>query len=444
MSEFKRILGFFDTVSLVIGIIIGSGIFLTTGEIAKYIQSPLWILVVWFAGGVISAWGAITFAQLGTLYPQAGGAYVYLRESFGGATAFVYGLALFIVLQCGSIAAIAIGFAHYFGEFCPCLAMNRVWIDGKVVHIAAGQLTAIVLIWLLTWFHYVGGRCGIRLQNVLTVLKVLALLIFIAASFLLYRRWEGCNLTGLRPSSVNFGIALIAVLWTFAGSHNVNYVAEEVHNPNRNIPMALLSSIGIISVIYIAVNAVYVFAVPISQIYGVEAVAAEVSGHLFGTWGRWAISAAIILSTAGAVNGLIFATPRVYFAMAKDGVFPGLTPELHPRYHTPSSFLLIQAIWTSILVLSGSYSSLFTFVMFSGFVFFALIGISLLKLRPRLPQIRLFWEWTYPIVPLLYIATFLALAVNTLRQFPIQSLAGIALLVLALPMYRILHSRHMG
>lgn len=448
MAEgFKKILGIGDAVSMVIGIIIGSGIFLTTGIIAESVTSPFWILAVWALGGVITASLAFTFAQLASLYPQSGGAYVYLREACGGGIAFVYGIALFTVIQGGSIAAISLGFARYFGELLPCFSLDRIWVELKLGgwqwQLAAGQVSAVCLIWIFTYFNYVGGRTGVRLQNFLTALKILALLAFFFGAVCLCRKWSPGEIVTAAPSPAHLGVALIAVLWTFAGAHNINFAAEEVDCPQSNIPRALMAGIAIVTAIYLAVNVVYVFAVPLADIRGVEAVAAKVANPLFGAGGRILVCAAIVVSTAGAVNGLVFASPRAYFTMAQDGVFGGFSPRLHPRYHTPANFLLLQGVWTSLLALTGTYKTLFTFVMFSGFLFFGLIGVSLLILHRRHPHRKMVWEWGYPLIPLFYILTFIALAVNTLLQCPRQSLAGILLLFLALPLYPHLKKRNL-
>lgn len=439
-SEFKKTLNAFDAICMVVGIVIGSGIFLNTGLMAQNIASPVWILVVWLLGGLISCAGALTLAQLSMLYPQAGGIYVYLREAFGGEIAFLYGLTLFVVFQCGSIAAVAVGFAHYFGKVMPSLGMEHtlllIPIGSYHLRIAAGHLVAIVAIWILTGFNYRGAKLGSWVQNLLTCLKTAAILGFVMlGAWYIHRPLANLTMAAEAPSMSHFGIALIAALWAYTGWDNLNYAAEEVKNPKRNIPLALLGGLGLVTLVYLLVNIVYVTVVPLEKIHGQERVAEIVMFHMTGNWGACFIAVAVMISTLGSVNGVIFASPRAYFAMARDGVFAGFMPTLHPVYHTPHKFLLVQGIWSSLLVFSGSYQSLFTFVMFPGFCFYALTSVALFILRHRHPREPLIWAWSYPVVPVLFLLCYVALAVNTLYQYPSESLAGMCVLVLALPHY---------
>jgi APA family basic amino acid/polyamine antiporter len=437
MQEFQKNLTWFDSICLVTGVIVGSGIFLTTGIIAKQIHSPLWILLVWLVGGILAFCEAITFAQLAMLYPKAGGNYVYLKEAFGGYLAFSYGVSLFVIMQCGSIASIATGFAHYFGHFVPCCSMEKIWVLvyfwGFSKPIVAGQIIALALLWILTGFHCFGGKLGTGVQNFLTCLKILALLAFIACFFSLSNPDFSVDFIGKRPSIFQWGIALMMVMWAYAGSHNLGYAAEEICIPKKSIPLALLTSIAIVTALYLAINTVYLLAMPLSKIQGTVTIAHAVAKHLFGDAGVHFISLCILLATAGATSVIIFSSPRVYFAMARDKVFPGLKANLHPKYQTPTSFLLAQAIWTSILILVGNYESLFVFVMFPGFIFFAFIGIALLILRFR--HLDLPIKMGYPYITIIYILSYLFLAGNTFVQYPKESLLGVFFLLLSYPLY---------
>jgi APA family basic amino acid/polyamine antiporter len=440
-AEFKRVLTLFDATALVAGTVIGSGIFLTTGLLAQQVSSPLWILVVWLAGGITSFLGALVLAQLGMLYPQAGGMYVYLREAFGGGIAFLYGFTVFTVFKCGSIAAVSVGFAHYFGRFVEGLGMERTWVTlawGRWSwNLQAGQVVAIVLIWLLTYFNYRGARLGSLIQNVFTCLKIGALLAFVTAGILLLGRSapSAPTVSHAAPSLSQFGLALIGVMWAFTGWDSLTYAAEEIERTHRNIPLALLGAMGVVTLVYLLVNFVYVAAVPISAIQGKERVAEIVAQNLFGFTGGNLIALAVLVSTLGTINGVIFLGPRVYFAMARDGVFAGIPARLHPAYQTPHVFLLLQGLWASVLVLVGNYETLFTFVMFPGFLFFSLTCLALLILRARRPQVKLVWGWSYPVIPIVFLLCYLALAVNTLYTRPWISLAGMGIFVLALPLY---------
>ncbi len=433
-KNFLRVLGLMDAIAMVVGIMIASGIFLTAGAIAQSIESPSWILCAWLAGGIISATGALTMAQLVSLYPQAGGIYVYLREAFGDFVGFVYGWVLFTVLQCGSIAAIAIGFAHYLGKIIPSLSMENAFSLGSW-ELKAGQISAIVIIALLTILNYRGARLGSQVQNVLTAVKVACLLVFISFAFLQSAPQEVISSTNKIPSLTGFATALVAIMWTFAGWYNINFAAEEVKNPRRNIPLALVLGIALVTIIYILTNMVYLRTLSIVEIQKVEAIAFPVMEKLFGVESAVFLSLLVVISTLGALNGLIFASPRAYFAMARDGLFPGLSAQLHPRYQTPYKFIVLQGVWCSILVLNGSYYALMTYVMFLGLLLTALSGVALIVLRRRHPEREMFCSWGYPLFPAFFILSSLGLAANTFWFQQTESLWGLLFLGFAFPIY---------
>ncbi|UCF81006.1 MAG: amino acid permease [Acidobacteriota bacterium] len=441
-GEFPRALGVLDSTALVVGTIVGSGIFLTTGLIARHLPSSGWILAVWLLGGVLSAMGALTFAQLGALRPEAGGAYVYTREAFGPLPAFLYGWTLFWILQCGSIAAIASGFSHYFGKFFPSFSMERVLVtlafDGWTWHLAAGQLSAAAAVAVLTLLNICGLRAGSFLQNALAALKLSALAVFAAAGVAFSDVAAPAAMPPSQPASASaVGVALVAVLWAYAGWFNLNFAAEEIKNPRRTIPAALGAGLALVTALYLAVNWVYVRAVPMEVIRGVVPVAERVAVHLWGDFAASLVAAAVVVSTLGALNGLILMSPRAFFAMARDGFFFKMRARLHPRFRTPHTFLAVQGAWSCVLVLAGGYEALFTYVMFAGFLFTALACASLFVLRKRAAGARLPFRWTYPWVPAGYILVCVVLALNTLRERPLESLGGFALLALGAVWYRI-------
>ena len=328
--KLERGLGLFDSTFLVIGITVGSGIFLTTGVMAESLPHAGWLLAAWAVGGLMAMAGALTYAELGAAMPEAGGQYVYLREAYGPLSAFLFGWVIFLVYLPGSIAAVAMGFAVYVGYFLPGLSIDNVLISaelaGSNLSISAGQLVAAAAIIFLTWMNVLGLRIGAVIQNVSTFLKVLALGVFVVLGL-----WASRSPAHDFPTVMGggesfslltgFGLALIAVLWSFDGFNNLNFSAGEIKDPARTLPRALILGTAAITAIYLLVNVVYVVALPIPEMRGVLTVAEKAATALLGAGAATFIAIAIVISTFGATNGTILAGARVYYAMAKDGLF---------------------------------------------------------------------------------------------------------------------------
>lgn len=431
---FERRLGFFDVAAMVAGTVIGSGIFLTTGVMAQNVASPGWLLAVWLAGAVVAATGAATFAQLAALRPEAGGAYIYLREAYGPGIGFTYGWALFLVMQSGSIAALAAGFAHYFGRFIPALSMEREHLNIGGWTLCGGHISAVAAIAVLTLLNIAGARLGSGAQKALAGIKIGALAalavggIFVAARTGSAAPLADASSWSPAPAAGAFGVALLAALWTYSGWWNINFAAGEVKNPSRNIPLGMAAGMAVVAILYLAVNWVYVCAVNVREIQGVVPVAERAAGILFGGWTAPLIAAAATLSILGALNGLIFTSPRAYFAMAGEGDFLNMAARLHPRFGTPHMFLVVQGVWSCVLALSGGYEALFTYVMFPGFIFTALACYALFILHKRAPEISVAMPALYPWAAIFHIAASLAIALATLWSRPTESLAGAALI----------------
>ncbi len=298
----ERRLGLFDATMMMVGIVIGSGIFLTTGIMAQSIPSAGLILLVWVAGGLLTFAGALTFAELGAAMPEAGGQYVYLKEAYGPLFGFLFGWILFLVAMCGSIAALSVGFAEYLGYFFPALSTQNFLFSSKIFSLSAGQVVAMSVIVILSVFNYIGVGLGKTIQNVFTISKIGAILILIIAGFLLGKTASiqlNLNPSGLDWSQLigGFGLALIAVSWAFDGWHNINYIAGEIKNPGRNLPLTLFLGTLIITVLYLLVNIIYFLALPIHEIAGVVRIAEKASTAMFGNIGACFLSVAIIYST---------------------------------------------------------------------------------------------------------------------------------------------------
>lgn len=443
-----RELSLLDTTFLVIGAVIGSGIFMTSGFMVEYLPSPGLLLLVWLAGGFLTLCGALSFAELGAMYPQAGGQYIYLREAYGPFAGYFYGWGFFWFIMCGGIAALAVAFAEFVGFFWPVLSPQHVLLRldffGLPYSLSAGQIVAAASIILLTGVNYFGIKSGIVVQNFFTFLRIGSVVAIVVFGLTVGRR---AGITGLGQLFAGgpafgfstlkfFGLALIAGLWTYDGWYAVNCTAEEIKNPERNLPLGLILGTLSITLIYVLVNVVYVLALPVGAMKGVARVGELASSQLFGPAATSIISAAILLSIFGCLSATILYGPRVYLAMAEDGLFFESMAAIHPRYRVPSKALTGQAIWSCLLCLSGTYQDLYEFVVFALVIFFAATGLSIIVLRRKQPQKRRPYKaWGYPVLPLLFVAINVAIFFNTVVAQPKKSLVGLSILCLGVPAY---------
>lgn len=447
----KRQLGLFDSTMMMVGIVIGSGIFLTTGIMADSLPSGPLILLAWLVGGALTLAGALAYAELGAAMPEAGGQYVYLREAYGPLPAFLFGWVLFWVTMTGSIAALAVAFAEYFGYFVPALSTGRVVLSAGLDvlgleiawRLSAGQLLAVGLIVTLSAVNYAGVNAGKHLQNVVTVVKIGALILLVVLGVALGES-AGRAITAA-PSGMSFGrlltgfgIALVAVSWAFDGWNNVTYVAGEIRDPGRNLPASLIMGTLLITVLYLLVNVVYLKALSVEAMAGVVTVAEKAVSALFGPAFAGVLSATVLLSVFGSLHGSVFVGPRVYYAMARDGLFFRKAGEVHPRFHTPGFAIVLQACWAAVLTLTGTFEQLFTFVMFITIMYWVAATAAVFTLRRKRPGLeRPYRTWGYPIVPALFIVASSGILLNTLISRPVESLAGLLLLSSGIPAYLI-------
>ena len=447
--QLTRQLGLFDSTMVMVGIVIGSGIFVTTGIMAKSIPSTGLILLAWIVGGLLTLAGALTYAELGAAMPEAGGQYVYLREAYGPMTAFLFGWILFLVYMTGGIAALALAFAEYFGNFFPSLSTESL-IFSKTVKffsisfpfsISAGQCVGVAIIILLSFFNYIGVIFGKLIQNFFTVLKIgiVAAIIFLGFAI---GKGTAPHIT-LNPGGwsfsqmiFGFGMALVAVTWAFDGWNNVNFVAGEIKNPKRNLPRALILGTLGVTVLYVLINYIYLYALPMNKIIGEVKIAEHATSALFGRSIGGLISAVILISIFGSINGSILVGPRVYYAMARDKLFFSKASQVHPRFKTPGFAIIIQGIWASILTLAGTFEQLFTFAMFIAISFWIAATASVFTLRKKFPVLpRPYKTWGYPVVPIIFILASLGILLNTLIEKPVEALAGILFTALGIPVY---------
>lgn len=436
-------IGLPTAIAVVVGTVIGSGIFLVPQKIAFTLGDAGWILAVWIFGGLLSLAGALTNAEIAGMIPAAGGQYVYFREIYGDFPAFLYGWTTFIVYQTGSIAAIAVAFAEYLGFFFPGLSALSVNFGLFVMPEVGIKLVAIGAIVFVTGVNYFGVQFGGFVQQLFTALKVLAIAGIIITCFTfgthtghLYTpffssgSFHGNSLVGA------FGIALVAVLWAYDGWNSVTYLAGEVKDAQRNIPIALVAGTSAVIVIYVLTNLAYMYVLPVSGIAHSQLVASDAMSRFFGRNGGALIAVAVMISTFGTVNATTMSTARVYFAMAKDRLFFKGISRVHPKYKTPHVSLLVQCIWASLLTLTGTYDQLFTYVIFAAWLFYALGTFGIFILRRKRPDAsRPYRTIGYPLVPIAFVIVAIWFVYNTIATDPRDSLIGLGLVMLGLPAY---------
>lgn len=438
-----RAIGLGSAVLLVVGSVVGSGIFLTTGGMAALIPSASLLLIAWALGGVLAITGGLTYAEMGAMFPRSGGVYVFLREAYGGLTAFLYGWASLLVVISGAMAAVAVGFAEYLSYFFPVLSTSNVVLSTAMpwgtFTLSAGQLVAASSLAVLGAVNYVGVRIGNMVNVVLTAAKV-AGLSAIPIMALVAGSVEP-SFTPVVPPEVarpiaSFGVAMIAVLWTYESWYYVTYAAGEIRDPQRNVPRALVIGVLLLMAIYLIVNLAYLYALSIDEMRGVTRIAETAATALMGPGGAAFIAATVVVSTFGCNAAGLLGGSRVLFAMAKDGVFLPAASKVHRRYRTPHIAVVALTTWSIVLALSGTYEQLFTYVMFASILFSAAAGLALFRLRRTHPgHPRPYRAWGYPWIPALFVLGSLAFVVNTMLERPVESLAGLGLVALGIPVY---------
>ncbi len=434
-----------DSTFLVIGAIVGSGIFMTTGFIAEYLPSPPMILIVWLLGGFFALSGALAFAELGAMYPRAGGQYIYLREAYGPWAGFLYGWGFFWVIECGGVAALAVGFAEYVGYFIPALSTKTYLLKFSLLgfdyNLSSGQLIAVVSILFLSAINYIGIKSGIVVQNIFTFLRIAAVVVLIVLGLTVGSKAGAVSFEGLLTGDISiniklFGLAFIAVLWTYDGWYGINCAAEEIKNPGKNIPRGLILGTLSVMLIYFLMNIVYVSALPVERMKGVTRIGELASTQLFGPTATLFISATIMISIFGCLSASILYGPRVYFAMAQDRCFFKSMRYVHPRYRVPTKAIVWQGIWSSLLCLSGTFQDLIEYVVFALVIFWAATGLAVIILRFKQPEVsRPYKAWGYPVLPILFVLINLGVFLNTIWAQPLQSLIGLIILIAGIPAF---------
>jgi basic amino acid/polyamine antiporter, APA family len=443
-----------DTTALVVGTVIGTGVFLKTAPMAQSVGSPMLVMAAWVAAGLLSLAGALTYAELGAMMPQAGGEYVYLKHSYGDASAFLFGWQRFIVAGSASIAALGAGFAVFLSAFLP---LNQVWAEHKFTllgqtinwQFGSKQVVAVAAILLLSALNCLTVAFGGKVQSALTVLKIAGIVVVIGGVFFFAPSVTWSNLatpagTPAWSGFAAFGVAMLAALWAYDGWNNMPMAAGEVQNPGRNIPRALIWGMILILLIYCLANLAYFYALPFGEIATSNSTAhpnalpaaSKAAQSFLGESGGRFVALAFVVSALGALNGSILSNARVPYAMARDGVFFASHARLSNTTRVPVMAIMIQSVWSCVLALSGTYDQLTDCLLFASWIFYGLCASSVFVLRRKSPdKERPYKTLGYPVMPIIFVLVATWLVINTLVNKPVESVTGIVLIALGLPLY---------
>ncbi|MBI4447110.1 MAG: amino acid permease [Acidobacteria bacterium] len=441
-----RALGLPAATSIVVGTIIGTGIFLVTSSMMQSVKTPGLLFLVWIVGGFLSLFGALGYSELGVMMPHAGGEYVYLRRAYGNLPAYLYGWTISTVAKPGSIAALGTGFALFLSVLLPVLNSTwhefpfELWGAEAVVRIGGIQFTAVAVVLVLSFINVLGVKAGGSVQTSFTVLKAGAVVGLIVLGL---SSGEGdwshfAQSAGLLQGGIVslFGVALIQALWAYDGWNNLAMVGGEIENPQRNIPLCLILGTALVGLLYLLTNLVYVYILPPAAIAGSSRIASDVAQVFLGPAGARFIAVAALVSTFASLNGAILTGARVPYALAHDGLLFRPLARVHPRWRSPHVALTVQGVLALLLVFSGTYGEIVTYVIFSEWVFYALVTAAIFRLRRREPDVpRPYRTWGYPWIPLAFIASSLFLLVNILFEQPVQSGFGVLMIFSGLLLY---------
>lgn len=463
----KKRVNLFDGISIVAGSMIGSGIFIVSADIARSVGSPGWLMMVWLITGIITVIGAVSYGELASMMPHAGGQYVYLKEAYHPIIGFLFGWTTFLVIECGSIAAVAVAFAKFSGVLLPWVSEKNILINLGALKINSTMVIAIIMIVFLTWLNTKGIVTGKIVQNIFSSTKVMVLLGLILIGFMAAGNtgsleinrevfWDAGRFDpakGIIPLSgftlvAAIGTALVGALFSSDAWYNVTFISEEVINPEKNIPLSLFLGTLVVSVLYILINFVYIKVLPVAgspdgsdilsrgiQFATDDRVATSAMAVVFGDYAAVIMALFIMISTFGCNNGLILTGARVYYAMARDGLFFKKAGEIN-KHGVPGFAIIVQGIWSVLLCLSGTYSDLLDYVIFAVLIFFTLTILAIFILRIKRPDIpRPYKTFGYPVIPAFYVLTTVTIMVILLIYKPKYTFPGLIIVLLGIPVY---------
>ncbi|MDD3013291.1 MAG: amino acid permease [Candidatus Gastranaerophilales bacterium] len=445
LKESVKKLKLFDAVTIVAGSMIGSGIFIVSSDIAQQVNSSGLLLIVWLVAGILTILGALCYGEYAACWPQAGGQYVYLRKGWGELIGFLWGWTSFLVIQTGTIAAVAAAFAKFLGILFPAVNSTHYLINSHYFSASYQQIAAILLIILITGINLAGIKIGSIIQNIFTVTKVLSL-----AGLILCGVYWGLNSPDINLSNTLtlpafdvsllpiIAVAMVGALFSSDAWNNVTFIAGEIEKAEKNLPLALIIGTGSVILLYLLINMAYLVVLPFSAIQhpSEDIIGAAFMGSIFGSYGMKIISIIILISVIGCINGLILAGARVFYAMAKDGLFFKKLSKLGNKSGVPENSLILQGIWASILVMSGSYSQLLDYVIFAALIFYVMTIGGLFICRKKYPDIpRPYKIIGYPYIPLIYCIIASFIAINILISKPFYAWAGLFIVIAGIPVY---------
>ncbi len=469
-GHFKRALGLVDSTAVVVGSMIGSGIFIVSADIARQMGSPFWLLMCWLAAGVLTIMGALCYSELAAMFPKAGGQYVFLRQAYGPLAAFLYGWTLFAVIQCGTIAAVAVAFAKFTGVFIPYFSNTNVILQVANWKFTTAQALGVLVIALHTFINCRGIHTAKMIQTVFTVTKVGALFGLIALGLLAFNSyhglevnlanfWQAVDLKGNQLTGIHFlgvmAVAMVGSLFSCDAWNNITFASEEVKEPEKNLPKSLALGTLLVTLIYVLTNVVYLLLLPLHgdpngtdvvsrgiQFALEDRVGTAAASMIFGSPAVMIMSGAIMISTFGCLNGLILAGSRAYYAMARDGLFFKKVAKLSPKSNVPVFGLLLQGIWAAILTTSGTYGNLLDYVVFAALAFYVLTVAAVIILRAKDgARNRPYKTPLYPALPILYVVFAVSIMVGQICLSPQYTGAGLLLILSGLPAYWFWHGR---
>jgi APA family basic amino acid/polyamine antiporter len=443
IPDLTRHIGLQAAVLLVIGNVIGSGIFMTSGLMLQRMPSASLLILAWVLGGVLALCGGLTYAEMGGMFPRSGGIYIFLREAYGLMPAFLFGWTCLVVILTGQIAGIAVGFSEYFSYFFPYLSSSHVLFSGhffdRAFSVTANKLVAVTAIVGLGIVNYFSAKVGNKLNVTLTIAKIVGIASLPTLAVLYTKArpaWHPIVAPGFTHVGAAFGLSMIGVLWAYDGWQYVPFAAGEIRDARRNVPRALIWGVAICVTIFVAVNLAYLYALSGKEMMGVVRVGEKAATALGGPRAGYFTSLAVLTSTLGCCAAMMLVCTRLFFAMGADGVFFSKAGAIHKKYGTPYIAVALTTCIAALFAMSGSYEQLYTYVIFGGLLFAVLGGVAVFVLRVKRPDIvRTYRVWGYPVVPAVFILGTVMLVANTLFQKPVESLIGLGLVFLGLPAY---------
>lgn len=437
-------LSLLDSTMIIMGSMIGSGIFIVPAAMSRELGSPMLLIVAWVVTALLTWLAALSYGELAAMMPKAGGQYIYLSRAYHPLVGFLYGWSLYTVIQTGTIAAVAVAFAKFTGVFLPEVSDSQIVFHLASIPVHTQQLLAIAVIWLLTFSNFRSVKSGALIQNIFTITKIGAIVaVIIAGAYHAFTSsvstiaWEMPGIVDSPQFIALFAVALVGSIFSADAWNNITFTGSEIEKPERNLPLALLLGTGMVLLIYILINLVYLQILPFDAIQNAPAdrVGTLLLQSIFGETGMYIMAALIMVSTFGCINGLTLSGARVYYAMAHDGLFFKRATLLN-RNHSPQFALVMQAVWTSLLTLSGSYGDLLDYVVFAVLIFYILTVGAVFVLRIREPQAeRPYQAFGYPVLPLLYIVLASVICISLLIYKPDYSYPGLGIVLLGIPVY---------